>query len=257
MKNRQFDQFFKGFSYVLPYLSGIILVANYAAAGFATYLFLSSVLGPAIGEGPAQILGIGVGLGVQGFRAVIVYFDLLTPNRLSFDKRPELIALAFTVFTCIEIYLLGTDMKIHISAIVSLCGLQVAGYLAEINLLNQFRYIINYHLSTNPAKVKELVQAHTNAANLEAYLDKVEEAMKEKGQYIKAPDLSRFMLGEGYQATTTPKSPAPTPPAKSKPAEPDREIYPDGYDFPEYQYPNGTTGPALPKHYDLDFTAGN
>jgi len=253
MKNRQFDKFFKGFSYILPYLSGLILAANYAAAGFATYLFLSSVLGPSIGEGPAQVLGIGVGLGVQGFRAVIVYFDLLTPNRLSFDKRPELIALAFTLFTCTEIYLLGTDMKIHISAIVSLCGLQVAGYLAEINLLNQFRYIINYHLSTNPDKVKELVTAHTNAANLEAYLDKVEEAMKEKGQYIKAPDLSRFMLGEEY--ATTP--PANTKPAKTKPAEPSRELYPDGRDFADYdkyQYPNGTTGPALPKHYELDLT---
>ena len=229
------------------------MVANYAAAGFATYLFLSSVLGPSIGEGPAKILGIGVGLGVQGFRAVIVYFDLLTPNRLSFDKRPELIALAFTIFTCIEIYLLGMDMNIHISAIVSLSGLQVAGYLAEINLLNQFRYIINYHLSTNPDKVKELVTAHTNAANLEAYLDKVEEAMKEKGQYIKAPDLSRFMLGDEY----TPTPPASTTKAKAKPEQPDREMYPDGYDFPQYQYPNGTTGPALPKHYDLDFTAGN
>lgn len=254
MKNRQFDKFFSGFSYILPYLSGIILVANYAAAGFATYLFLSSVLGPSIGEGPAKILGIGVGLGVQGFRAVIVYFDLLTPNRLSFDKRPELIALAFTIFTCIEIYLLGMDMNIHISAIVSLSGLQVAGYLAEINLLNQFRYIINYHLSTNPDKVKELVTAHTNAANLEAYLDKVEEAMKEKGQYIKAPDLSRFMLGDEYEAPTPPAS---TTKAKAKPEQPDREMYPDGYDFPQYQYPNGTTGPALPKHYDLDFTAGN
>ena len=139
-------------------------------------------------------------------------------------------------------------MNIHISAIVSLCGLQVAGYLAEINLLNQFRYVINYHLSTNPDKVKELVTAHTNAANLEAYLDKVEEAMKEKGQYIKAPDLSRFMLGDEY---------TPTPPAtkqKAKPAEPDREMYPDGYDFPEYQYPNGTTGPALPEYYELDLT---
>ncbi len=228
MKNRQFDLFFQGFSFLLPYLSGIILIANYAAAGYATYLFLSSVMGPIIGPSAATLLGAGVGIGVQGFRAVIVYFDLMTPNRLSFDKKPEVVALAFTVFTMSEIYLLGGDMGIELSAIVSLCGLQVAGYMAEINLLRQFRYIINYHLSTNPAKVKELVRAHTNQANLEAYLDKVEEAMSEKGVYISPPDLDKFLL-DGDFSPEKQQVPPPTPPAA--PAPPHPEMYPEGRDF--------------------------
>lgn len=191
MNNDQFTWLFRNFSKALPFLAILVLFANYFGAGLATFLFLKMELTPVIGAIAAGSLAGMVGGGVQGLRGVIVYFDLMTPNRLSFNRLPELIALLFTVFTIIEMKLLVDAVGLNLAVYISLCGLQVAGLVAEIFLLRQFRYHINYQLSMDNKKVLEIVNTNRNIANLEAYTDKLQEAMREKGQYIELPDFAK------------------------------------------------------------------
>lgn len=230
MNNKQFTILFRGFSKLLPYLAILVLVANYGGAGFATYLFLQMELAPAIGLTTAAVLAAMVGAGVQGLRGVIVYFDLMTPNRLSFNRLPEVIALIFTLFTIFEIKLLTEAVNLSSAVFVSLTGLQAAGLVAEVFLLRQFRHHINYELSRNPAKVREIVKTNQNIANLEAWMDQVQEAMKQDAKYVEEPDFIKALdIG-------SPKDPYPSTPARrsfSK-GDPSPELYRDGRDFPEY-----------------------
>lgn len=241
MDNRQFTALFRAFSKVLPYLAILVLIANYFGAGFATYLFLQMELAPAIGLTTAAILAGLVGAGVQGLRGVIVYFDLMTPNRLSFNRIPELIALIFTLFTIFEIKLLTEAVNLSFAVFVSLTGLQSAGLVAEVFLLRQFRHHINYELSKDPAKVKELVKTNQNIANLEAWFDQVQEAMKQDGKYINAPEFIEELT--------------PTPPPKAAEHDPENLEKGTYFDTPYKAFKNGEARTVQPIVFDLPKTA--